>query len=703
MRHSHRPLLFFLPLVLISFVVAAAQTDAPIVLQVGTPIERTLGGNQSHSYTVALDQNQYLQLVVEQHGIDVIVRVVSPSGKKVGEFDSPNGDDGPENVSMVAMEAGNYRIQVAPLDQTSNPSAGKYEIKITEIRKATEEELRAGNQQEQLKPKGRALVVEAIDLFPQVHRPDTRARFQLRAGRILWDSDQKRAAKLLTQAIESIKEFIGAVENSDQDYSDSFQNVWNLREEMVTALTPLDPEMALDALRSTRGLANPEGNANQQRVEQQLEVQLISQLAAKDPRRSFQMAEDSLKTGTPDGLIAVVYQISARDQELASRLAHDIVAKVLKESFMQNAQAGNLAVNLMNIAHQPLRNGAGVANNGQVALLSADDIRDLVQKMVAEALAYEVPKTGYQDEKRNLARQLINTLERMTTDLQAYAGDKKQALDDKLIAVQTTGNPQQDLWTKYQNVVHQGTPEAVLESIGAAPADMRPTLYEQLANRLAQTGDVDRGRLIITDKISNPNQRRQAMRNFDRQAIYVAINKGRIDEAIRILTNLRPLNERAQIIGDVLTRIGPGLKRAAAMGYLEQLGTMLDIGKAADQPHMFARLQLARAFARYDVERAFDLMDPLLDQFNELAAAAMIMNGFSERYYRDGELITNNGNALANLANQMSTSLAGLALMNFDRARTSADRVSALDIRLLAYLTIAQQAMRDTRGGVVDF
>ena len=220
---------------------------------------------------------------------------------------------------------------------------------------------------------------------------------------------------------------------------------------------------------------------------------------------------------------------------------------------------------------------------------------------------------------------------------------------------------------------------------------------------MIQIGDIDGARSIIIEKISNPNQRQQAMRNFDRQAIYAAINKNRIDEAVRILTNLRPVTDRVQIIGEIVTRIGPGLKRAMAIGYLEQLGAMLASGKAPDQQEMFARLQLARAFSRYDVARAFDLIDPLLDQFNELSSAALIMNGFNERYYRDGELITNNGNALANMANQMSTSLAGLALMNFDRAKSDADRVSALDVRLLAYLTIAQQAMRDTRGGVVDF
>jgi hypothetical protein len=702
MRTSRRLLLFALALVLTSFELAVAQV-APAALQVGTPIERTLGVGQSHSYTIALDQNQFMQLVVDQRGIDVIVRVFSPSGRRVGEFDSPNGDSGPENVTVVAMDTGNYRIEVAPLGQSYNPPPGKYEIKITEVRKATEEELRAGNQLEQLKPKGRALIAEAIDLFPQIHRPETRAGFEIKAGQILWESDQKRATKLFEQAVESFKEFVTTVDNGDRDYNETFQIAQNLRQEMISAIAPLDAEIALDALRATRGLVSPEGNANQQRVEQQLELQLVGQLAAKDPKRSFQMAEDSLKTGASDALVGVVYQLSGKDQELAARLAHDITAKLLKERFMQNTQAGYLAINLLNIAHQPMRSASGAANSGQLSLLSSDDIRDLFQKMVAEALAYDVPRIQNYDEKRTLAQNIINTLKRMTPDLQAYAIDKKAALDEKLVAVQMTGNPQQDSWTKYQSVISQGTTDAALESVASAPEEMRASLYEQLANKMIQAGDVDGARTIITERISNPNQRQQAMRNFDRQAVYVAVSKGRLDEVVRILTNMRPVNDRVQIIGEIVTRIGPGLKRAMAIGYLEQLGAMLDTGKAVDQQHMFARLQLARAFSRYDLARAFDLIDPLLDQFNELSSAAQVMNGFNERYYRDGELITNNGNALANLANQMSASLAGLALMNFDRARSDADRVGPLDIRLLAYLTIAQQATRETRGGVVDF
>src|SRR5215471_13988090 len=168
MRRSNRSPLCAVALMLISFSAAAAQTLSSSTLQVGTPVERTLGAGQAHSYNITLDPNQYLQLIVEQRGIDVIVRVFSPAGRKIGEFDSPNGDEGPENVSAVAIDGGVYRIEVAPLGQNLNPPPGKYEIKITEVRKATDEEVKAGSQYEQLKPKGQALMADAIDLFPQI-------------------------------------------------------------------------------------------------------------------------------------------------------------------------------------------------------------------------------------------------------------------------------------------------------------------------------------------------------------------------------------------------------------------------------------------------------------------------------------------------------------------------------------------------------
>src|ERR1044071_9848457 len=108
-----RPLLL-LPCFICVFLTANAQ--GPTTLQLGTPIERSLRPNQVQEFIINLEENTLIQLVVEQRGIDVIVKVASPAGKSLGQFDSPNGDDGPEHVLFLAVAPGAYRVAVSALD-----------------------------------------------------------------------------------------------------------------------------------------------------------------------------------------------------------------------------------------------------------------------------------------------------------------------------------------------------------------------------------------------------------------------------------------------------------------------------------------------------------------------------------------------------------------------------------------------------------
>jgi tetratricopeptide (TPR) repeat protein len=116
-----------------------AQGDGePRRLEAGKPIERELSGGESHSYRVTTASGQYLQVVADQRGIDVVVVLFAPDGRKVIEVDSPNGTAGPEVVSAIAEAAGAYRIEVHSLERTAK--TGRYEIKVEELRAATAED-----------------------------------------------------------------------------------------------------------------------------------------------------------------------------------------------------------------------------------------------------------------------------------------------------------------------------------------------------------------------------------------------------------------------------------------------------------------------------------------------------------------------------------------------------------------------------------
>jgi CHAT domain-containing protein/tetratricopeptide (TPR) repeat protein len=107
-------------------------------LEQGKPIERELKGGEIHAYTFKPEAGQFVSIVVNQRGIDVLVLLFAPDGKPLAEVDSPNGNQGPEPVSFLAKSNGDYRLEVRSLEKES--PAGRYEIKIKEVRAATEQD-----------------------------------------------------------------------------------------------------------------------------------------------------------------------------------------------------------------------------------------------------------------------------------------------------------------------------------------------------------------------------------------------------------------------------------------------------------------------------------------------------------------------------------------------------------------------------------
>jgi hypothetical protein len=183
--------------------------------------------------------------------------------------------------------------------------------------------------------------------------------------------------------------------------------------------------------------------------------------------------------------------------------------------------------------------------------------------------------------------------------------------------------------------------------------------------------------------------------NIDQQEIHRAAGKGKIEEALRIISGLRTPKERAVHLTQIASQIGPGQKRANAINYLEQAKSLLSSSPPAqDQEHMNALIEIARAFGKYDAKRSFEILDPLIDQVNDLCAAARTLEGFGSEYYEDDELDLQNGNSVGQMATRIANVLGTLALVNFERARGASDRLRLPEVRLRAYLEIAQQTIQ---------
>jgi CHAT domain-containing protein/tetratricopeptide (TPR) repeat protein len=105
-------------------------------LEPGKPIGRELASGQRHSYQIVLNGDQFLKLIIEQQGIDVVTQVSGPDGKQLLEFDSESRAHGREEVSLVAEAAGIFQFTVRP--KLNLAPTGSYEIRIEELRGATD-------------------------------------------------------------------------------------------------------------------------------------------------------------------------------------------------------------------------------------------------------------------------------------------------------------------------------------------------------------------------------------------------------------------------------------------------------------------------------------------------------------------------------------------------------------------------------------
>jgi hypothetical protein len=685
-------LLFFIPIVLWSAISSAGQAPST-ALRNGSSVEKDLRPGQTHSYSINLEKDQFVQLAIQPADAAVVVRVFLPEGKLLREIADLDEGDEAAYVELVSESSGAYRFEVAaPAD--ADAGAIHYQIKVADLRKATDEEIRAQRNESTRKAKGLALLIETAQRLDQFRLPENRVEKELEAAQLLWPSNEKQAQKLMAQAMETVKQVISQEANPDAD-SDNEQLGMKLRTQVIRVLAPHDPEAALKFLRATRQSAEASAaQYGQPDPEITLESTLVNQVIAADPKRAFELARDMLNRSFSAQLIETLNRLGQKDHDLANSLANLMAKRIESQDLINTREAAYLAASLLQVVRQQQivkQNGDG-ADHGR--LLSEEEFRALFLKVVADMLAYTPPSEITYTPELDNARVLATTIRQMDAEVKMYAGDRAAIIEKRLTDL---SGPVQQLpaeWLRYQNAANNDSVDVALDTIAQAPSPMRDYLYQQIVTRVANSGDAARAQQIVAERITNPTQRDQALYNLRQQAVTTAAEKGRIDEALRLVSKFKTVQERIGLMTQIIEKISPQTKRSLAVQYLEQARNLITTSaRAADDEQMDMLLQIAAKLGRYDATRAFQIVDPLIDQFNELSSAAVSMNGFGHQFYEDGELITSNDNPVSSAADDLATTLATLAMFDFDRAKIAADGIQRMDVRLSIFLAISQRTL----------
>ena len=687
-----------LALTLLTFVLLISTKEtysqtAPATLRPDTPIERSINRSESHTYAITLGEEEYLQFAVVQRGIDLIVRVTSPGGKSLGDFDTPNGGDGPENVAIVSVDAGIYQITVAPLDPKGDRDGGTYEIKTLEIRKATEQELKIAKSEEARRAKGLELLNSLVNAIPEIRLPQTRIRVKFKAAVLLWSIDEKKASELLNEAVNDIKEYVTNLNIEDETYDQVYFGIQQLRFEAVQLLALSDPEAALNLSRSSRlSSADPNTSRSEQEQEDHFELSLATQIAARNPKRAYELAQETLKKGFSTSLVGTLERLSRQEPELASNLSKSITSKLLEQNFAKTQQAAELAMSLIRESTQSISpRPANSESHSRSPLLAPAEAKMLVQKTLNEALAVKPNREDMRMGFWSVA--VLTELRNLGEQIDSFVPGASTSIRNKLAEMGRDQTGQ--TWLRFQDTMQEfKVTETTKDALENVPPEMRGALVQQLIQRQVNQADYAEAKQTVLDNYSDPRGRRQALVNLEREAALNEFRQGRVDEALKHIAKIEPRSTRAQLIAEVASRLGSGQKRAQALNYLESARSLLGTSiQAEDQAQMSALLNLAGAFSRYDSKRAFEILDPLVDQFNEISMAAKTLSGFGPQFFFDGELPLPNGSFVSEIATQLGQNLGILSFTDFERAKLTADRLALPEVRFAINLEIVQQAI----------
>ncbi len=193
-----------------------AQTAQTVPLSQGQAIVKQTNETQIHLYQLSLQSEQCVVVEVDQRGIDLVIKVISPNGKEILEIDGPNGNKGIEKIEFITSETGEFKLEIRALDK--KPVAGSYEIKFVELRAAT--------QKDKIIHAAKTKYSEASKLYGGTSETGRKqAIVKLEESLALWREagDRKGEAKTL-YAIGLVYRAINEIDKA----SDSYQKAYDL-------------------------------------------------------------------------------------------------------------------------------------------------------------------------------------------------------------------------------------------------------------------------------------------------------------------------------------------------------------------------------------------------------------------------------------------------------------------------------------------
>ena len=532
--------------------------------------------------------------------------------------------------------------------------------------------------------------------------PENRVRIKAMAAGMLWEEDQPRARMYLQETENDLKQMIQTLGEEKVNGARKQSSFIQFRTELLRSLSQLDPQLALDIMRNTRipEEYKREFYAGGYDPEVQLEAEFVSRAASRDPAKALKMVEELLQKGYAMQILNLAEILSGNEK---SEIYQKIISKLATDDFLGNQEAVNIAEMLLRRANSDAQTRTRVAQVASVTtarpLQTAID--DQMFRELIETTAKAAAKNSTDNQRASNANRLKSTLQSMQPAVEKLAPAQLAALKTRPTTNAPGGanapnqpgyNP--NTFNEFRTLSSNPatTNDQLIEFAKKTSPQEQSQLFQQIASRAQSKGETEQAKQIIDIYVKDPAAKENFERMRESMAMSNALRKGNVEEAKQIIANIQAPQRKAEQLISLAQQIAQKDKPGAA-SLLDEAAAVLGHQVETSQQAQ-SLINLSRAFATITPERSFELTDAIATKFNTIIAAASVLDGFEGRNgFEQGEAKVGTGGSMYWLSN-FTNNLTYLATIDFERAKTTAERFDRLETRLHALVAVASGVLR---------
>ncbi len=438
---------------------------------------------------------------------------------------------------------------------------------------------------------------------------ENRARMGSNIAESLWAHNETKAREIFASVIREIK--AGLQDNDkDPDRGRTRPVFLKLREDTALRIGKHDPEMALAFLKESKPLTIKLDN----KTEATLYLLLATQSAASNPDLALKLGRESLQVDLLDPQLFLLYDLTKKSPDHASIFFKELVKSVRQQYIGIDGQPQQFALMLARLFNP----------------LPADEssFRDLMTYFTDVAVKNDC---GMKKQKTNDASYFCYRLGLIIPLMEKV--NPKRVAPMKHLARRASIYDWNPELGKYAEVYQNGSVDDLLAMIPEYP-EFREFGQSVVIRKIQESGDFERARKLTNEFTwEEPSSKQEVLKQLDHNQRVATEDTSA--ELFREANELPNESEKFNYFFRKATEIG-STNRTTTTKLLDRANEILDTFPP-EKWQMQYQIGIAMRYCQVKSDRCFTMIEPIIRRMNELVSAAIKLDGFDNRYLRNGE------------------------------------------------------------------